>query len=182
MIIISHNVAISNGEDMSGKTKHQSVLKDGTKYHIGLTVENPQLRYTISQTGSMYILETEHICDPTDNIALIKAIEYGKFERFPLRSFNNCDLVRNFHNIVLTRIASARQTEERNQKVQDLQSKYPTVSFEVFELLSRLDWYYNYTDDIKVWRAAKNRHDDMKQKLTQLNAIGLYQDYISMFE
>lgn len=178
MIIISHNVAVSNGDDMTGKTRHQSVLKDGTKYHIGLTAENPELRY--GQSGHMYILETEYICDPSDNLALIKAIEDGKFERFPLRSFNNRDLVHNFHCIILNRITGAKHVEQRNQKVQALQSKYPTVPFEVFELLSRLDWHYDYTDDIKVWRAAKDRHDSMKQKLTQLNAIGLYQDYNSM--
>mgnify|MGYP000104858112 CR=1 FL=1 len=65
MIIISHNVAVSNGQDMSGKTKHECSMKDGTKYHIGLTVENPELRY--GQSDHIYILETEYICDPSED-------------------------------------------------------------------------------------------------------------------
>jgi hypothetical protein len=178
MIIISHNVAVSNGQDMSGKTKHEGSMKDGTKYHIGLTVENPELRY--GQSDHIYILETEYICDPSDNKALAKAIEDGKFERFPLRAYNGRDLVHNFQSIVFNRITNAKHAEERNQKVQALQSKYHRVPSEIFELLSRLDWHYDYTDDINVWRAAKDRHDTVKQKLTELNAIDLYKDYNSM--
>jgi hypothetical protein len=51
-------------------------MKDGTKYHIGLIVENPELR--CGQSDHIYILETEYIYDPSDNKALAKAIDLYK--------------------------------------------------------------------------------------------------------
>jgi hypothetical protein len=50
---------------------------------------------------------------------------------------------------------------------------------EYYKMLESMDWYYHYSDDMRVWRAGEAKQSELK-RLASLDPIlaDMYSDYV----
>ena len=163
MFKINGILAITNGETFIGDVILKGEYANGTKYFI------------IERT---LVISTEKIIDnPNDEQEVLKAIEEGKLDFWPLTTFRGWKNIQNLKGSIVKKIEEDKQRQERKKKVQELESLYPDVPDDLKERIRNLDHYHHYSDDGKVWRHAQDRHDKVIEELNAIGKLDLYKEY-----
>lgn len=167
MLMITHNVAVSNGMDLSEITDQAKVVyKNGVVAYI---------------KEGLFLLVTEKLI-PTFQLEtypddIISLIQTGKLDLWPLRKFNGKDLIEDFLQRTIRKKELGDLKKIENAKVDEICSKYPQVSEDLKDKMLNLDMYYDYIDDGSQWRAAKQTHDIVINALKEVGAENLYKEF-----
>lgn len=165
MFLIHNLLAITNGLH-SIRNHIGGTYADGTRYYFD------KLDY-----GTRLVIETPVLVDDPSDTGVLKAIEEGKLNLFPLTTFQGRNSVEDMRKRLTGKIETAKRIAAFDAKVAELNTRYPQVSEELREMVRYHDWYYSYSDDISVYRAGKAREDKIKAALKEVNAEGYYNEY-----
>lgn len=168
MFLIHNLLAITNGQNY-GTSLVSGSYANGTRYHLH------KLEY-----GTRLVIETPVLVEDTSDEGVLKAIEEGKLNIFPLTTFQGRNPVADLRKRLVEKIENAKRAAVFDSKVSDLNARYSQVSGELREMIRNHDWYYRYTDDIRVYRAGEAREDKIKAALKEVNAEGYYTEYSSL--
>lgn len=168
MFLIHNLLAITNGQNYVSNHISGSYA-GGTRYHLR------KLEF-----GTRLVIETPVLVEDTSDEGVLKAIEEGKLNIFPLTTFQGYDAVASLRKRLFEKIEDAKRLAVFDTKVAELNARYPQVSEELREMVRNHDWYYDYSDDIRVYRAGKVREDKIKAALKEVDAEGYYSEYSSL--
>lgn len=168
MFLIHNLLAIANGQDYASSFISGSYA-GGTRYHLH------KLEF-----GTRLVIETPVLVEDTSDEGVLKAIDDGKLNIFPLTTFQGYDAVASLRKRLVEEIETAKRMAVFDAKVAELNARYPQVTEELCEMLKYHDWYYHYSDDIRVYRAGKAREDKIKEALKEVDAEGYYTEYSSL--
>jgi hypothetical protein len=168
MFLIHSLLAITNGQNYVSNHISGSYA-NGTRYHLR------KLEF-----GTRLVIETPVLVEDTSDEGVLKAIEEGKLNIFPLTMFQGYDAVAGLKKRMVEKIEYYKKLAAFDAGVAELNTRYPQVTKELCEMVRYHDWYYRYTDDIRVYRAGKAREDKIKEALKELNAEGYYTEYSSL--
>lgn len=167
MILINNILAITNGEPF--QCNHLSgQYVDGTVYHL------QKMEY-----GTRLVIETKKLVENNSDDDIMQAIDEGKLDIFPLTTYQGRNAVVGLLKDVNRRIEDARATQAFYEKLNKLSAKYPQIPEELRQELRNHDWYFEFSDDIKVYRAGKQHKDHLLAKLKEINAEGYYHEYLT---
>lgn len=168
MFLIHNLLAITNGQNYV--SNHiGGTYGNGTRYHLRKLEYRPRL-----------VVETPVLVEDTSDEGVLKAIEEGKLNIFPLTTFQGRNSVEYLRKTLVEKRETAKRAAVFDSKVSDLNARYSQVSGELREMIRNHDWYYRYTDDIRVYRAGEAREDKIKAALKEVNAEGYYTEYSSL--
>jgi hypothetical protein len=146
MCVIKLNgiLAVSNGVNLSGAE--------------GISGSNTLCQYKLlrSKYLPIFVVITDFICDDTPS-EIIAAIDSGKFDFQPLRTFKGRDVVPELRKSLVDKIKQEEAMKRFEEKVALI-----GLTAEELQQLKTVDWYHDYTDDGSVWRAAEARHKKVK--------------------
>ena len=167
MILINNILAITNGEPF--QCNHLSgQYANGTVYHL------QKLEY-----GTRLVIETKELIPYNTNDVILQAIDEGKLDIFPLTNHGGSNAVVGLLKDINNKIEAARSAQAFYDKLAKLSAKYPQIPAELREELRNHDWYFEFSDDIKVYRAGKQHKDHLLAKLKEINAEGYYHEYLT---
>ena len=168
MILINNALAITNGDGF--KPNHLSgQYADGTVYHLH------ELEY-----GTRLVIETGKLVEDTGDAGILNAIDNGKLDIFPLTTYQGKNSVAGLMKSINQRLENIRRLKEYNEKLVKLNAKYPQIPAELLEELRNHDWYFEFSDDIRVYRNGKQHKDHLLAKLKEINAEGYYHEYLKL--
>ena len=168
MFLIHNLLAITNGQNYV--SNHiGGTYENGTRYHL-----------RILDYGTRLVIETPVLVDDTSDEGVLKAIEQGKLDIFPLTTFQGRNPVVDLSERLSEKIENANKRTAFNAKVAELNARYPQVTEELREMVRYHDWYYHYTDDINAYRDGEVREGKIKDALKEVKAEGYYWDYSNL--
>jgi len=147
MIKLNGILAVSNGVNLSGVE--------------GIVGSNSLCRYKLvrSKYLPVFVVITDFICDD-DPAEIIAAIDSGKFDFKPLRTFKGYDAIPELRKSLIDKIKQEEAEKRFEEKVALI-----GLSAEELQQLKTVDWYHDYTDDGAVWRSAEARHKEVKSSV-----------------
>jgi hypothetical protein len=147
MIKLNGILAVSNGVNMIDVE--------------GIMGTNTICRYKLIRDKYLpvFVVITDFICDDTPS-EIIAAIDSGKFDLKPLRTFKGRDVIPELRKSLVDKIK-----HEEAKKRFDKRVTLIGLSAEELQQLKTVDWYHDYTDDGSVWRAAEARHKEVKSSV-----------------
>jgi NAD-dependent DNA ligase len=78
------------------------------------------------------------------------------------------------------KIEDARRAQAFYERIAKLNARYPQIPAELLEELRNHDWYFEFSDDIRVYRNGKQHKDHLLAKLKEINAEGYYHEYLKL--
>lgn len=167
MYKINRKIAITNGErpfiDFSDTRK--SNYANGTVYYI---------------VDGVLVIETDVIITDTTTEGVLSVIEKGGLDIWPLRHFRGYDNVAKLEQALKDALRCEKEMMEFKQKVLALEQKFPNLPEKIKKKVYNLDHYYEYSDDISVYRNAKAAHEEVIKTLEELNSKEFYVEYTSI--
>ena len=165
MLLINNILAITNGQNYV--SNHiGGTYGDGTRYHLR------KLEY-----GTRLVIETPVLVEDTSDEGVLKAIDDGKLDIFPLTTYLGRNTVQELHKRLLEKQETDKKTAVFNAKVDELNARYPQVSEEVRVMVRYHDWYYAYSDSITVYRNGRSSENKILELLREVNAEGYFNEY-----
>lgn len=161
MFKINGVLAITNGQPFVGDIDFCQYA-NGTKYHLH---------------NGMLVIETPVIFSDTSPEGILKTIEEGKLDFWPINTFrgwNNAGLLR---ERILKMIDEDHRRKERQKLISELESRFPSLPKELMEKVYNLDHYHEYSDDGAVYRNAQARHEQVLKELRELGMDDFYREY-----
>jgi hypothetical protein len=144
MIKLNGILAVSNGVNMIDVE--------------GIMGVNTICRYKLIRDKYLpiFVVITDFICDDTPG-EIIAAIDSGKFDFKPLRTFKGYDAIPELRKNLIDKIKQEEAKKRFGERVALI-----GLSAEELQQLKTVDWYHDYTDDGAVWRNAEARHKKVK--------------------
>lgn len=168
MILINNGLAITNGDEF--KPNHLSgQYANGTVYHLHV------LEY-----GTRLVIETGKLVEDTSDEGILNAIDNGKLDIFPLTTYGGKNSVIGLLKSINRRLENIRRIKEYNEKLAKLSAKYPQIPAELLQELKNHDWYFEFSDDISVYRAGNAHKKELLAKLKEINAEDYYHEYLKL--
>lgn len=176
------------GDFVYGTTKESEYfVRSGVIVHvtdklIDIKDEIPETLYyaTITSESESNANSSDIRDNPFIREAFIGAYERGAFnEAFPF----NAGLAKLLNSIYKMAVEQAIQFNKEMLFVTallELKAKYISVPQDVWDKLSRHDWYYGYSDDIAVYRGGKESEQVIKELLSSHDASPLFEEYIKL--
>ena len=176
MLLISNRLAITNGED------HERVYVEGTEGIAGIGSYANGTRYCIYKMGfgTRIVIETPTLVEDTSDEGILKAIEEGKLDIFPLTTYGGENCVLLLKERVSEKLIASKRELFFNQGLADLNAQYPQVTQDIRDMLSNHDWYYMYSDDVNVYRSGKDQRDKIMDLLRKSDAEHYYNEYFKL--
>lgn len=169
MFLIHNLLAITNGQNYD--TGHiGGTYANGTRYYLH------KLGY-----GTRLVIETPVLVEDTSDEGVLKDIEDGKLDIFPLNNFGGRDTVAAHKRGLFENQEAARKVAAFDVKVAELNSRYPQVTEELRKMVKYHDWYYEYSDAGSVYRAGVAREKAIKAALKEVGAEGYFSEYSCLF-
>lgn len=163
MFKINGILAITNGErpflDFNDK---KGTYANGIEYYL---------------IKGMLVISTEKIITDESEEGILKTIEEGSLDIWPLTTFRGWNNIAHLKDSMVKRIDENNKRRVFRNKVLELESRYPTLTADLRESIYNLDWYYQYSDDISVYRNAAARHEKVKKQLEEIGMKNFYDEY-----
>lgn len=120
----------------------------------GISGSNSLCQYKLLRDRYLpiFVVITDFICDDTPS-EIIAAIDSGKFDLKPLRTFKGYDAIPELRKSLIDKFKQEEAKKRFEEKVALI-----GLSAEELQQLKTVDWYHDYTDDGAVWRSAEARH------------------------
>lgn len=176
MLLINHRLAITNGQD------YERVYMDGTERIVGVGSYANGTRYCLYKMGfgTRTVIETPTLVEDTSDEGILKAIEEGKLDIFPLTTYGGKNCVLLLKERVSEKLIASKRKLFFDQGLAVLNEQYPQVTQDIRDMLSNHDWYYMYSDDVNVYRSGKDQRDKIMDLLSAVDAKDYYSEYFKL--
>lgn len=103
--------------------------------------------------------------------ALLKALESGFFDIDFLKTYADGKSLEKMHERLSKQVKASQREQRIAQMLLELNEKFPNLSPELRERVKNHDFFYDYSDDINVWRNGMERSAKLQKDLKAVGCL-----------
>lgn len=160
LLYITGRFAFSNGEEITDGIR--GTTSNGTSYVL---------------KDGHYIVITDKLVDSHDPSDLIKALDNGLLDIWPVCQFGGKNLKVIYRERLTSLVNLNRKQKIYNDRLNSVIAKYSHLPKEMIESVKNFDHTYAYSDDANVYTSAVNKKEEIIKQLKQYDAVGFFKEY-----
>lgn len=160
LLYIAGRFAFSNGEEITDGIR--GTTSNGTSYVL---------------KDGHYIVITDKLVDSQDPSDLIKALDNGLLDIWPICQFGGKNLKVIYRERLTSLVNLNRKQKIYNDRLNSVIAKYSHLPKEVIESVKNFDHTYDYSDDANVYRSGVNKKEKIINQLKQYDAVDFLKEY-----